>query len=288
MSDIFEKAIWESLDGNLKVYKREDRYYYKEDYKKYFVKVYDIKHSKELTFNKKSKTSPICSIASSGRLCALYFHNIKNKKPVSFEEGLCLDIKYAKAWLDAKEGNTYYECKCQEILGRSHDLLSENYLNSNLFKDLINGYKEEDIKIIEKLVDGKTKKFIIFDVKLLGIELDAYKRTKGNYNNFHFDIKQLICHLIALAKANQEGKKKILQLQYVFFVPKNYKGGTFKDVYDRLDNEIDKIKDSKKIKKFCENHNIELFGKNGQPIFYEVNNLKSDKAIEEYKKKKEQ
>ena len=88
--------------------------------------------------------------------------------------------------MDAVIGDTNYECKCQEIVSKSHTPLRESYLNSDLFKEF--GVLDYTVRSGD----------LVFDVEKLGINMEG----KNDYAHLHFDLKQLICHLFAKRRFN--------------------------------------------------------------------------------------
>ena len=105
---------------------------------------------------------------------------------------------------------------------------------------------------------GKTKieEYLKFDVKELRIEWD--KET--DYTRLHFDLKQLICHLIALAN-NKDAQEKAV-LQYIFFTPNEEsinKYSKVKRLYTILEKELNAIlSDETSVSKFAAEHKIEI------------------------------
>ena len=149
-------------------------------------------------------------MASSGRLCYLYFQ----PKGASFETEYPNDLNASRPTkMDAVVGNENIECKCQEIVAKSHTPLREKYLQSHLFGEL--GVENYEMKQVPQKDDATGETTLVnvltFSCKELGIGLDE------DYAHLHFDLKQLICHLIALA--NRKDKKQEVALKYVFFTP---------------------------------------------------------------------
>lgn len=231
--------------------KRMDIFYYEDAYaikiKDYFEKR-GIK-SLETNYNKKSKTTSICSFLSSGRFCYNYFRS-KEIKTIEFETPIYNDLPTAKQFptkMDAVDPskNRYYECKCDEITAKHHDLLSTSYRdNSKLFSQfgINNIVKEHETK----------KGRLSFPASALvdfGSLVDEHPEYKDCcYNELRFDLKQFICHLIALAGV--DGHKELI---YVVFVPDKDK----LDEYPALmKKEMQCIKSSKKIVNFLDKHDI--------------------------------
>ena len=258
LKDEFDLAVYESIPfhGHTNTKRNDNKYYddaYAEPIKKYFKN--NGVESYEVNYSKRYKCTSICAFASSGRICYLYFR----PKNARFEESLSNDLSNSRPTkMDAVVKDTNYECKCQEIVSKSHTPLSVKYLESNLFKEFnVNNY---NVKPVEEKDEetGKPsiKQVLEFDVNELNIKL----KGKNNYSNLHFDLKQLICHLIAIANNNQSNSPKILK--YVFFTPNKEVVLKYKKVeklYKELKEEINAIlnKDSS-ISRFAENHNIKI------------------------------
>lgn len=215
----------------------------------------------EINVDEKSKLAPICSLASSGRLTYLYFKNRDDAEKYKFEILIGNDLKprpsHTKmdAYKETDNVSYYYECKCQEILSKSHGLLTKSYQTSELFRELIGGdfdtekYKPKDYK--QRSIDYK---FLEFSLKAIGVDSDI------QYNKLRFDVKQFICHLIAIAEANKKrGDDHTAYLQYVFFVSPGWDNENNKELrslYSELKREIEMIWKSPKIQNFCEKHSI--------------------------------
>ena len=235
------------------------RYYddkYAEPIKRYFKERNVISY--EVNRNNRWHCTPICSLLSSGRLCFLDFIT-RDKNNVKFEEPIENDLQNSQPTkMDAVIGNNYYECKCQEIVSKSHGGLRETYLKSKLFNDFgIKNYslvneesKDEDCK-------KREYKVLAFNVSELNIQI----KKNPDYRKLHFDLKQLICHLIAIAQKN---KKNPVSLNYVFYIPSksNQINEEYKNViklYKELNEEIKAIwKKDTVIQKFCDENKITL------------------------------
>ena len=253
---VFKDAVEESIKKKGHRLSERNNYYdenyvnhIREDFERLKVK------SLEVNYSNRYKCTPICSISSSGRLCYLYFR----KKNVEFEQTLNNDIN-SNTKMDACKDNVFYECKCQELMSKSHDQLSANYLNSDLFKELIKNRVDEVEKstiIIKKDGKEKTKDVLNFDLNLLlGLE-----KSYGDYSKQVFDYKQLICHLIAIAnsdKNNKVGK----ELRYIIFKPDKDKikpKSKLETRYNEFDEEFKLLtKANTPIGDFCKHHNITI------------------------------
>lgn len=187
----------------------------------------------------KSRTGliKICSIASSSRLCFLYFAN----KNVSFEKELLIGVNSrTKAHLDAYDNkNTYYECKCHEIFDNHNT--KKNHLRLS--------YKKLIKECFNISYPDNNDEYLMLKLSDFGIQKD----TSIYY--LEFDMKQFLCHLMGLA--NNGGGK----LQYVFFTPSVKEielNALCKEVYSTLHNEIDEIWNCSVIKNMCNKYNITL------------------------------
>lgn len=256
--DEFDLAISESLKYHDRFNaKRNDNKYYDDYYAEPIKKDFEDNgvESYEVNYSKRYKCTSICAFASSGRLCYLYF----KPQNAKFEVALFNDLSNSRPTkMDAVIGNVNYECKCQEIVAKSNSPLSIKYLESELFREM--GVKNYTVKTIKEK-DKETgkisiKKVLVFDIDELNIKL----KGRNNYSNLHFDLKQLICHLIAIANNNEDNLP--IKLKYIFFTPNSEVISKYKKVeelYRELKTEIQAILEKEStIKKFAENHNISI------------------------------
>lgn len=126
-------------------------------------------------------------------------------------------------------GNTRYECKCHEIFDYHKKLKM-----STKYKKALKKYFEFTPSEIK---DGG----YIFSREEIGIT---------GLKHSHFDIKQLICHLLGLrAIQSLNTSEKDIKLQYIFFRPESEK---YKKIYSELEEEIKIISNSEGIKKLSE------------------------------------
>ena len=170
--------------------------------------------------------------------------------------------------MDVVIGDTYYECKCQEVIKGEKKKLSKAYKESPLFKEFgINVSVPKD------------KDYLEFCLKDMGID------SNKKYYELHFNVKQLICHLMAIAHKRKEEKvKEALTLQYVIFRPAEFeKYDELRDLYKKLDEEWKALWASPNIQGFirAENHNILL----PDPDFIDVSTIQDVVYDELYKKK---
>ncbi len=231
-----------------------DRPYFSGDYrtilKKYMSPGYNGKLREDIN-----------AVASSARLCALDFYKCPG---AVLEKTLSNDlVNSMPTFMDAAVGDIYYECKCQEILKTSHGTLKGRYKESRLFGELMG-----------RGLDACTGDPLRFSVRALGIDSDK------DYHLFHFDIKQLICHLIAIANNN---KDRETMLQYIIYRPSQEaidKRPKLQKLYEDLEGEIDAIWMSKnRITDFCRKKKIKL----AAPVYKSINHIK-DEVLEELKK----
>ena len=225
------------------------KYYYDNSYSEiishYFLKRCFV--SKELSFKNESKHIPICSISSSARLCFLYFLEkckddnfmLEQSFPIMKKNGSILTYAHP----DSIVKNVYYECKAQEIVEGEDERLKKSYLDSAQYFDEL----FEDVSVIS-INNG----YLEFSMHALGVNLNKkYYETKIN-------VKQLICHLLALANKTYESKKE-WKLKYLLFRPSKRYDKELVDIYNELDNEIDLLFNTpNKITKFCKEHSIEI------------------------------
>ncbi|MBQ5990532.1 MAG: hypothetical protein IJL67_13690 [Oscillospiraceae bacterium] len=212
----------------------------------------------------------MASVASSSRFCYLALSeevdigvvdgssivNIKGHPEFEYEcvinEGF-----FHHPQLDAfiPESNCYFEVKCHEIFDHHKVELKKQYWKYVYGDKNAFGYKPKE----DYHPDSETFELPLFDFGLF-----------KDYSMF--DIKQLICHLLGIAKQPGENKK----LVYLFFLPdildKYKRGGSQlkKDMVLRcnyylervkleLADEISHIFSSKPILTFCEKNDIKLY-----------------------------
>lgn len=160
------------------------------------------------------------SVASSARFVVNAFRNLSQKE-VLFEQGLKIKGLVREAQLDAFLVNEhcFIEAKCHEIF------------DSHKTVDLSRQYNE--------LLGS------------IGIDSKNLKWDKLTYSDFvkvrnvsttHFDIKQFVCHLLALVnyQSQESNQGKTVKFYHLFFKPKTFEGqfAQFKNVYDELEQEI--------------------------------------------------
>ena len=187
------------------------------------------------------------SVASSSRLGYLYFQ----KQNIVVEKGLSVGVGSTKAQLDAFDDSKgiYYECKCHEIFDK-HQKLRKSYQNRLSEWFGIHGQiKDEEIEL-----------------SLQNFGIDACKSDDNSIYELHFDMKQLICHLVGLEK-NGGGK-----LQYIFFTPSEKlikENNWCLELYKELHTEIQLIWNRPVIKGMINKANITLC----EPLKIEIQNI---------------
>ena len=241
MNEDYQNLV-KDINGNFKFY--YDNSYAVNIYS-YFVK--RGFNSKELNFKNNSKNLPICSVSSSARLCLLYF--LKNHKnddfyleqsyPILKTDGKTL----TNAHPDAILGNTYYECKAQEVVNGENEKLRESYLTSaKWFKEFF---------IDDKMLSVDNG-YLEFDMSALGISVQK------KYYDLKLDIKQLLCHLLAIANVTDK-TNDCWTLKYLIFRPSRKFDEYLQEIYDEVDAEFDSILNGKNgITIFCDKHNITI------------------------------
>ena len=230
------------------------------DYKFYYPKEYGDRinaflESKNVVSKETDKGS-LMSASSSARLCTNYFYENSDQKTFEFEKALYNDVSNVPTKMDASDGLVFYECKCQEIVNGEHELLRKSYYtkkSSKLFKEF--GITNIEIKPHKNKYGRKDYEYCDFSLNDLDI---CYP---GKYYDINFNVKQLICHLIAIAKQTDNSKQK--ELRYVIFKPSESlikESDALKGLYESLDEQFEAILKSRKIQNFCsaENHNIKL------------------------------
>ncbi len=189
----------------------------------------------------------MASVASSSRFCYISLRNggkaIGTDEPVEFEVGLKIEgIDGISPQLDAcfLKKNIFIEAKCHEIFDNHKVILKEKYWEHLYGKDNKFAFPVKD-KTCEKEFEIPLNKF--------GIEKA----------NSMFDIKQLLCHLMAIA--SQKDAEACATLIYLFFMPKTDDGEAsekINQVFDELKEEIKNIFCSEPIKCFTEKNKIKL------------------------------
>ncbi len=200
------------------------------------------------------------ALASSARLA---FHDYRYKEGAMFEKNLSNDLtgRRGSTEMDVVDGMICYECKCREILQYHKVIFEERYTkDSDLFKEF--GCKTSA---------PDEKGMVSVRVESMGIVIPENHPS----DKWRFEIKQLICHLIAIANERKQKKipkKKPTFLQYVFYTPSEKhieKSGKVEKMYEELKTEIQAIRKSERINAFCDEHGI-IFE---EPIFRDVSEI---------------
>lgn len=238
--------------------------YYEGDY---FQKIIEslTKEGLRKTFSKEisGRFPHILSSASSARLCYLHFHKDFLRGDLTFEHlSPCLGNSNGVANLDAfmlKNGTKhYFECKCHEFVGTEDDVLLESYRDT-----IKKNFKIDSVDVITRQPKDKDKKprtCLSLSEKQLGILIPG--QEEALIYDMHFDVKQLICHLLGIAQEIENEKKAHLNLKhslhYVFFVPSDKFGNkSLTRYYQTLETEIQAISKSK-IQEFAKTQDISL------------------------------
>ena len=186
----------------------------------------------------------MASVVSSSRLLYMLCKN-GNMKPLKIYAKATNDFVFEKS-LPIISGNKtiahshldgfycennyaiFIEAKCHEIFDYHVLRLSKSY------EELIKSEFGDCFQIIDNKIVFKKEDFKVnTDDKLL------------------FDIKQFICHLLAISKTKCENKKLI----YVYFKPESYE---YDSIYNQLKTQFKNILQTEFIKKFTDKHKIEV------------------------------
>lgn len=238
---LFDQLILESINKNNTHIKPNTVYYDDEYYNQLVLELkerhlYESYAKRELKETSKGSSKiKMCSVASSSRLCFLYF--IKDNK-VTMEVSLNTGTS-GNAQLDATKDTAFYECKCHEIFD-NHDT-DKNHLSI--------AYKKNFQKYFGITYQEKDEDYCKLTLSDFGISED-----KSIYD-LRFDMKQFLCHLFGIAK-NGGGT-----LQYIFFTPKKElieKNDFCRNMYKELEAEINQIWKCKKIATMIKNFKIKL------------------------------
>lgn len=164
------------------------------------------------------------SVASSARFVVNAFRHLSQKE-VLFEQGVKIKGLAREAQLDAflVNENCFIEAKCHEIFDTHKTItLSEQY------KELLSSIRIDSTNLIwDKLTYSDIVK-------------------KRNSSTTHFDIKQFMCHLLALVNYQSQecNNGKIVKFYYLFYKPETFDGKfqEFQRIYEELEEEIKDIK----------------------------------------------
>ena len=277
--ELFNDAILESVDDKdnfNEIGPNTHKYYLPNDYAIKIKRIFDEHHwdSKELT-PKNDEHLPFCSVASSARLAFVDVSRRGDYEGVEFEEKMFNDFcTIAPTKMDIIIHKVCYECKCQEIVDGEKETLRVSYLNhkkSLLFKELNIKKGSVDIKTAYKKDGSVDYQYLSFSCKNLNINIDK------TYSDLHFNLKQMICHLIAMANS----KKGYHTLQYIIYIPKLEiinQSNEFMKIYSELIKEIDEIfKPESEIMLFAHRHAINV----PRPLYKTVNDFRIISNFEE-------
>ncbi len=193
-------------------------------------------------------------VASSSRFCylalrdgtdALTSHKALKKEDIEFEkECRIFDNGHAPqldAYIADEDMNIYVEVKCHEIFDH----------HTPTFKNKYWKYFKADSVFNRAAIEGEQDKET-FDVPLSMFGLS------DEINGTMLDIKQMVCHLLGIARQNKGKKAKLV---YLFFKPEceEFADREFvNDVFELLKDEINVVFKSGLIPEFCAANNIKL------------------------------
>ena len=224
----------------------------KNQYNNHYIRFADGKGSELLP--KGGNPPKMASVASSSRFCYLALRNgtqklmpgkTVTKDDIVFEKG-CRIFKenYTSPQLDAyitdDKCDTFIEAKCHEIFD------SHSVVFSNKYKECF----EDDAVLKPYLKYEEPHSETEFKLPLSVFDLE--KKTS------HFDIKQMLSHLIGIAT---QGQGKLAKLIFMFFKPvtdNKEASDMIEKMFKELKDEINKIFASDLIKNYCQKHNIAL------------------------------
>lgn len=224
----------------------------KKDYKDIF-NAFDKGSGKEMEehWSKKNvvKNPPkMASVASSSLFTYLTFRkdpvgqlkkiipDLASNGRFAFEASLQIrDVKKATAHPDGSyvvtnDRATYIESKCHELFDYHSLKWSKQYEKNGFFNSL------------EKEIVGSS---IVLDRSTFGID-DREKLC--------LDVKQSICHLLAIANSGEKKKDLI----FLYFIPESIEND-YKMEYELLQKQFGSFCASKPIRDFCDNNKISLY-----------------------------
>lgn len=198
----------------------------------------------------------MASVASSSRFCYLALRDHDKKLGgIEFEKGCPIGgIQGIAPQMDAyiPEKNVYIEVKCHEIFDSHRVVLKKAYW------DKLYGEGNDFGFPAAPAPQGDT-----FEIPLSAFGIDQPSSM--------FDIKQLICHLLGIASAENPPAR----LVYLFFKPKSRQyHADIEALFRALEQEISAIFHSGPIRTFCGRHAITLdavaeFSETMEPLSYE-------------------
>ncbi len=241
-----EMDFYEALKGSIDCSegdfdRNKKRPYYTKEYLDEMKRLFEVRGIKSV------QKRYLNALASSARLA---FHDYCDKKEVEFEKPVSNDLKVPRGSteIDVSIGKKYYECKCQEILKHHRIVLEKRYSEeSSLFKEFDCSYTP---------YNGA----IQIDAESLGIKIPI----DHSPDKWRFEIKQLLCHLIAIAEERKElklNRNSPTTLKYVFYKPLDVmieRFGKVDQAYNCLKDEIQSIWKSPTINSYTKTHGIVL------------------------------
>ena len=192
-----------------------------------------------------ASSSRFCYLALRGGTDALVTDKVLKKENIEFEkECRIFDSGHAPqldAYIADEDMNVYVEVKCHEIFDRHTPTFKNKYWKY---------FKEDKVFNCAAIEDDKCKETFTVPLSMFGLSCEL-KSTM-------LDIKQMVCHLMGIARQNNGKKAKLV---YLFFKPEcnNLADQEFVDnVFEHLQNEINVVFKSGMIPEFCAANNIEL------------------------------
>lgn len=193
-------------------------------------------------------------VASSSRFCylalrdgtdALVSHKALKKEDIEFEkECRIFDSGHAPqldAYIAGEDMNIYVEVKCHEIFD----------YHTPTFKNKYWKYFKADSVFNRASIEGdQDKETFTVPLSMFGFS--------GEIHSTMLDIKQMVCHLLGIARQNKDKKAKLV---YLFFKPEcdDFADREFVDnVFELLKDEINVVFKSGLVPEFCAANNIEL------------------------------
>ena len=195
----------------------------------------------------------MASVASSSRFCYLALRDGTDalipgrsltKDDVEFEKECRIfeaggTAPQLDAYVKDEVCDRYIEAKCHEIFDKHRIELKNKYWD--IFKE------EKSLRpVLSKAV--KYRESFELPKEVFGL----------TSNHMRFDVKQLVCHLLGIAK---QSEGKYAELVYLFFKPvceEEELSAKMDEVFEELQQETDAIFQCKPIKEFCEEHKIRL------------------------------
>ena len=166
-------------------------------------------------------------MASFGSSSRMMYNTAKNIKNFSYEEKLHTTVggtANLDGYVETDEYYVFVEAKCREPYGTKNDKIKISY--KKLYEDINNANKQGETYLY---CDIKPEKSIQTEID----DSDEYMRVDFYFNNGidkvkiqHFDVKQMICHLLGIGTAMVKGGKylnKPTKFIYLIYNPENLK-----------------------------------------------------------------